>query len=205
MIYSKEKKVIFVAIPKTGTRSVYKNLIENYGAELYREHFPIIPEEYKDYYSFTIVRNPYDRLISMWWSTCKRDISKKKREGAGDNFRKLAGGSELIDLLKWMNTIKYDGKGSELLSLQSEYLKNNKFDIILENEKLNNQFSNLPFLTNNKQLLKINTTTGTNNHNSISRNPIAFHYIDQECLELINKYYAEDFDMLPQYKKIEKI
>ena len=51
MIFSKEHKFVFVAIPKTGTRSVYNIMQKNYGAVRYQEHYKFIPDEYKDYYS----------------------------------------------------------------------------------------------------------------------------------------------------------
>lgn len=207
MIYIEDKRVVFVAIPKTGTRSVYQILRNNYGAKMHKEHFPVIPNHLKDYYSFTIVRNPYERVVSMWWSTCKRDqqINKERKASAGSNFTELAGSDKLVDLLKYMIKDPYNGKGSELFSKQSDYLRDNDFDKILMNETLTEEFSKLPFLDNKERLPRINTTTTTWGANTQPRNPDPFHYIDQECLELINEYYAEDFIYLKQYTMITDI
>jgi len=205
MIYINDKKVVFTAIPKTGTRSVYAVLKNKYGAQLYKEHHDLIPEHMKDFYSFTIVRNPYDRVVSMWWSTCQRDYSNRRKLPAGGNFPQLAGGKDLKSLLKWMLREKYEGKGSELLSTQAKYLKKNKFDKILHNETLSDEFSLLPFLNKGEILGVLNSTRKIDNNNNISRNSDAFEYIDQEALNMINEYYTEDFELLPEYKKIINI
>lgn len=72
MIISNKHKVVFVAIPKTGTRSVYNSLRNVFAGELYKEHHKVIPKEYRDFFKFTIVRNPYDRIVSVWWATTHR-------------------------------------------------------------------------------------------------------------------------------------
>jgi len=204
MIYNQEKKIVFTAIPKTGTRSVYQVLRGKYDFQMYKEHCTSIPEYMKDYYSFTIVRNPYDRIVSMWWSTCKRDLIQGKNN-AGDNFRKLAESDNLADLLKYMISNPYDGKGSELFTKQSDYLKHNRFDMILTNENLNEEFKTLPFLNKGESLPNINSTTTNWGRNTNPRKSDSWNYINQEVLDLINEYYAEDFEMLPQYEKILKI
>lgn len=206
MIYSNKHKFIFTAIPKTGTRSIYQILKGNYSAELYKEHYNLIPKEYKNYYSFTIVRNPYDRFISMWWSTCKRQPDKNRKASAGSNFIELAGSNKAVDLLRYMNNNKYTDRGSELFSKQADYLKNNRFDKILYSETLNSDFKTLPFLENTIELPIINTTTSIWGNNIIARKSNPFEYIDsQEILDLINNYYKEDFEILTNYKKIEKL
>ena len=44
-----------------------KQIILNYLAK------HVTDEQYKDYVSFTVVRSPYSRLVSWWWSICKVD------------------------------------------------------------------------------------------------------------------------------------
>jgi hypothetical protein len=210
MIYNKELGYVFVAIPKTGTRSMYKILMEKYGAIEYADHWHIIPEEMKDFYKFTIVRNPYDRFVSLWWSTSQRPLY----EGAGGNFRKMAGGNDMKSILSWMIKSKKDNKinkesifGHQLLLTQSTYLNETNFDVILETETLNEDFSTRVKLFDFYDCLDdINSTKITNKVNGPARVKNPFYYIrDKEALDMINYYYAEDFNSLPQYDKVEVI
>tara|TARA_Y100000389_G_scaffold95188_1_gene91842 strand:+ start:483 stop:1088 length:606 start_codon:yes stop_codon:yes gene_type:complete len=201
MIYSDKHKVVFIAIPKTGTRSVYNTMQKNYGAVLYKEHHNKIPEKYKDYYSFTIVRNPYDRFISTWWSIFMRDGDLIKGK-ASKSIRSCVKGSDIKVFMSWL--LKGNSTNHAILKKQSDYLNNN-FDMILTNESLNDDFKKLHFINSAHSLPNINSTTSVWGANTKARNPDIFTYIDQELLEMINEHYAEDFYNLPQYKQIFEI
>lgn len=205
MIFNEEKKFVFVAIPKTGTRSVYAVLKKKYGAIQFREHWPVIPRKWRGFYKFTIVRNPYDRFVSMWWSTTQRPNLK----GAGSNFSELAGGSDMKSLIKWMISLSSDEVflGKELVSKQSKYLNANKFHLILETETLTEDFGKKVKVVSDDEEIGIqNPTTISTRNNGPARHKDPFHYIkDQETLNLINQYYAEDFKHLPQYKLIKTL
>jgi len=200
MLISHKHKFVFTAIPKTGTRSVYTVLKKHYDGEVYKDHHTIIPDEFKNYYSFTVIRNPYDRIVSMWWATCKRELSTEKTY-LGDDFRVLAGSDKLEDLLSYM--LKTDRKNN-LLSKQNDYLKHNRFDCLLRNEKLNEQFKDLPFITGDEDLPRVNSTTIIGGRTVLTRDPDPFVHINSKSLKLINEYYAEDFNVLP-YEKVTKL
>lgn len=85
MIISNENRYIFIAVPKTGTTSVQKLLLEHdptartYGIEIegknYRfgEHDTALQiktelgSRYADYRTFGFIRNPYSRLVSSYF------------------------------------------------------------------------------------------------------------------------------------------
>lgn len=210
MIYSKQLKYVFVAIPKTGTRSTYKILKEKYGAIEYIDHWHIVPEEMEDFYKFTIVRNPYDRFVSLWWSTTQRPAFN----GAGGQFGKLAGGNDIKSMISWMIKSKKDNKinrehifGHQLLLPQSVWLNETNFDVILDTETLNRDFSTkLNFVDPADKLDMINPTIITTEANGPARVQDTWYHIrDNETLDMINYYYAEDFNLLPEYTKVETI
>jgi len=79
MIYSDEHEYVFLAIPKTGSTTVYNWLHKEYGAKIRKgktipeledrddgKHEPFVPKEYEHYYIFTSVRCPYTRAVSEY-------------------------------------------------------------------------------------------------------------------------------------------
>lgn len=85
MIISLKNRYIFIAVPKTGTTSVQKWLLENdpsarqYAVEIggqgyaFREHATaleiksILGEHYPKFRTFAFIRNPYSRLVSSYF------------------------------------------------------------------------------------------------------------------------------------------
>lgn len=200
MIVSEKHKFVFIAIPKTGTRSIYKILKEKYEGFLYREHFKEVPKEYKKYYKFTTIRNPYDRFISMWWSTCKRKSLLNKNK-SGSNFKELAGSADPLDLLNFMINTDYKGRGSELFSRQTDFIKSNKIDKIIKFENLNQEFNSLPFVNENINLPVLNSTKSKSNNTLNPRHTDYNYYLNKDIIHMINEYYKDDFNLLNYDKK----
>lgn len=72
MIINNEKKFIFIAIAKTGSTSITRrfNILEDPSPEFYHMHLRDILDKYpstKNYFKFCFVRNPYDRLVSLYY------------------------------------------------------------------------------------------------------------------------------------------
>ena len=63
-------KLIFVHIPKTGGTSIKKSLgITNRSLGYHKRANDIkkeIPDKWKNYFKFSVVRNPYDRVYSIY-------------------------------------------------------------------------------------------------------------------------------------------
>lgn len=76
MFICENHKVVFVAVPKIATRIIYEVLEKYYDGKLYDEHYQIIPRCYKKFFSFTIIRNPYNRAYSDYWHACQKNKTR---------------------------------------------------------------------------------------------------------------------------------
>lgn len=205
MIVSDQHQFVFVAIPKTGTRSVYQICESKYSFTKIKEHLHIVPKQFSNYKKFTTVRNPYDRFLSMWWSTCIRPDS---RGAAGDVKKTVNGSKDLHDLLKYLCIKNDDDFGpGKLFTRQCDYLDCTSFDYILHTENLQEEFLALPFINMdlNNSLGNLNSTRSKWKKNETVRASDPWEYIDDEALALINEYYERDFELLPEYTKITNI
>lgn len=207
MIVSNKHKFVFTAIPKTGTRSVYDLCIKRYEFHKLQEHLNVVPKNFEHYKKFTIVRNPYDRFISLWWSTCMRSSSQKSKNSAGMSIKNaLQGKTTPHDLLEYMmHYEKSDNGPGRLFSTQYDYLKHTRFDYILHTENLSREIYNIPFVDPDIEMPVINSSKVVWGHNVKSRKENHWEYIDQRLLVMINEYYKNDFEILSEYEKLDKI
>lgn len=68
MIVSRALKYVYIAIPRTGSKSMSKWLVDHFQGEWVGEHHAWrVPEEYRSYHVFTVVRNPYEIQASGWF------------------------------------------------------------------------------------------------------------------------------------------
>lgn len=182
---------VFIAIPKTGTRAIYNFLENNYKVTLVEDHLTKVPIELCDRYTFMVVRNPYDRICSAWWSTCMRG---KDRYGYIKTFNECGLPNTLLSFLK---VIKNKHRGINYIHTkeQSEYIHSNRIDFIIRFENLNVDLNSLDFLKEDVVLDNINATTLVTNNNSLRR-PDWIELVDSESIKLINEIYFEDFELL---------
>ena len=70
---SHEHKFIFIHIPKCGGTSIerfFKMKLPRQGAHLNLKYYKKNTENYETYFKFTIVRNPWDKMVSEYkWMT----------------------------------------------------------------------------------------------------------------------------------------
>lgn len=168
---SNNPNVVFVAIPKTGTRSVVKYMEKHLGARKTigtRTHSIRIPPALRKHYAFTTIRNPFDRMVSYWWSTCMRPQGSKMK------FETFLRGNKR--------------------SHQYPFITNNKLDKIIRYENLNEEFATLPFYIEGTSLEHINTTV--REWNGIPPRPPTHELITPKIEKMIVEIFAKDFEVL---------
>ena len=80
-IVCNDPDIVFIHVPKTGGTSISKWLMENAPGcksntvkTFYSKHYPyfLFDDEHKKYFSFGIVRNPWERMVSMFFDIINR-------------------------------------------------------------------------------------------------------------------------------------
>ena len=68
MIISKALEYVYISIPRTGSKSMSRWLIDHYQGEWHgRHHEWKVPEECRGFLVFTLVRGPYEIQASGWY------------------------------------------------------------------------------------------------------------------------------------------
>ena len=68
MIISHTREYVYIGIPRTGSKSMNRWLMDHFEGEWFGYHHQWrVPEEARNYLIFTIVRNLYEREVSGWF------------------------------------------------------------------------------------------------------------------------------------------
>ena len=192
MLISDKNKFVFVAIPKTGTRTIYKILKENYKPSFTKDYYNHIPKWASKYFRFTVIRNPYARAVSLWYSLIRKP-------GVSNGLARAIRGMNLAEFFKFLIKNAENGGTYHPLTLntQSLYFKSViRFDAILRTESLEQDFLDLPFVNEDiKAKFK-------NKFPHLNKDVRGFNYkayLTNEAIEAINIYYSEDFIYLRDF------
>ena len=200
MMVSDKNKIAYIAIPKTGTRSMYHILKTEFGGKISGDHRKKIPEYCNKFFVFTTIRNPYDRICSAYWSTCMtvRDQYRFKQK-----LKKHKLDNTLANYLHMLTT----GKASHITAnKQVHWIRPNKIDKIIKQENLEEEFNKLPFVKKPYKLPNLNSSRFTKNPSR----PPTDKLLTKKSIDMINEFYKEDFEALKypviksvrEYKKI---
>lgn len=203
MFVCNNPQFIFIDIPKTGSRSIFKYLLGNFkNGQKTGNHQLTIPPKSKTWFSFCVVRNPYDRMCSLYWSTSKRaNNADKDRYGYLGEMKKNKMENNLLNFCKIVEKRYRRGNPNNAFrSLQfmhvvpqHVYIEHNNFNTILRFENLEKDFNQLPFITKHVELPHENTTQELRPHWT--------EMMDDPTIAQINKMYAKEFDMFG-YEKL---
>ena len=185
-----ERRAIFIHVPKCAGVSVNKTLFGNLagGHTTLEEYLKVFePHRITDYFKFTIVRNPWDRLVSAYFFL--------KNGGYGETDRKwfdeeLACFSSFDDFVKnWVtrsNIWKWNHFRPQYHYLLDKRRKV-KLDFIGFLENLDEDFAYIcKRLGVNRTMPKSNESS----HRHYSK------YYDDNTIDVVRQVYAEDIELL---------
>lgn len=152
MVISHKHKYLFVELPRTGTTAIHHELIKNYdGEEIlfkhanYRDFLRLASDEEKEYFVFSCIRNPMDRVVSLFLKLknqngqFKNSIYRKSKSLSARYFNKRIrylqeNNASFAHYFKRFYTLPYDDWSS---------LDHDRFDYVLRFENLNEDFNTL--------------------------------------------------------------
>jgi hypothetical protein len=194
MLINDDLKVLFLAVPKTGTRAIYQHLKNKLNFKIIGDHKTDIPPEYSravNYFKFCGKRDPYKRFVSFWWAF----LYGTNGGCAGERYQKLI---DEFDMYNIDNFVEYvvnhqDHKAYKIVRThtkpQWEWHKKNKIDCVLDCENLEQECRRLPFLVEPMKL-------EVRNSFSHQRTMTAVEYLGQINIEVLNEFYKDDFNNL---------
>lgn len=188
-------KCIFVHIPRCAGSSMErlligkdwyhvdektKHLIASHARELYSEYW-------NDYFKFSFVRNPWDRMVSMHkWGPFYGVKMKDEKLDISGYIKKLDSGVE-IDKRTSYSSSKMKKIISDAIYLN---ILNEELDFIGKFENLNEDFIKLSDLMK----LKINKLPTVKNYDKSKNEKHYTEYYDDETRELVAEIYAKDIE-----------
>ena len=179
MFVCDEKKFVYVGFTKSGSSSIYALLTANFNGQKFNRSWRQIKEEHKGYTSFCVVRNPYSRMVSWWWSICKvgGDRYGHKRELAN------AGLTESLEDFITLWSTKPEAATSQSLIIETV----SRFDHVIHLEKIKDELYELPFMPFGVEIPKFNAK---------SDKPHWKELLTPKAIELINTHWEDDFKLL---------
>lgn len=190
-------KLIFVHIPKTGGTSIdcfFNGSMQNHSClKDYEHHLP--KEQFDEYFKFTVVRNPFDIMVSSYTMICNRIKNKNKR--AIETF-----GCDIFTFQEYIkNKVQKYTVGTESFittnfsrsmfnSNQIDWIKNTEgeitIDYIIRFENLQKEF--------NIVCDKIGIDRQHLPHKNATKHKHYTEYYDDETREIVAKKYAQDIE-----------
>lgn len=195
-----QNKFVFIHIPKTGGTALSEILLEGGASSIepneeykighrknqtlchmtYKELYEDLNINLQDYYKFTIVRNPWDRAVSLWAYRFKKK---------GISFVRYLHYVENKDL-KILDKIFINYHiGQAMIRPQSDYVLINgeiKLDKIYRFENYEEEINSLREKLNiKKEIVKINSST----HEHYSE------YYNKKTIRQIERIYSQDIEL----------
>lgn len=201
---------IFIHIPKTAGNSIISSISQNYNCTIIKNdrtqndnyHSTIIDANKQlgnidDYYKFSVVRNPWNRVTS--WFLFRKVILEKsiKTLRAGQKIKKLipnlvnlekeytAMNTSLENWLALYNDQPWDFTWFKISDNQSSWLNGYSFDSIIKYENLGEELKEIPFL---------NISSLPKNNRSQNSNIDWKSLYSTKAKDLVYRLYEEDID-----------
>lgn len=181
---------IFVHIPKTAGVSISQNLFGNLGGghkTITDYHLIYSPSEFNRYFKFTIVRNPWDRLVSAYFFLKEGGFKADEKEWFDEHLASYNTFEEFV--LQWVN--------QENIYTYNHFIPQYHF-VTHRNKLAVNKFYKLENITSAVQ--DISTKLGvelslSHKNKTKNRKPDYREYYNSRTKKIINQVYQRDITL----------
>lgn len=191
MIISHQHQVIFLANPKCASMTIAKVLKENFGAVMYGGHHGNeIPEQYRGYFTFSVIRNPYSRHVSLYRQIYRTHINRY-HDPVGTQKMSFP---EFVSF--WEEATQGKDKPDEMTQLDFLWGKDHQRKgavQFIRFERLEKAFNHLPFI---KKKITLPTVNASQTYRWQD------YYTDPAIRERVYRWFQEDFEQLDYPKEI---
>lgn len=200
-------RFVFVSTPKVCTHSIYQILDKHYSdglVDLGFLHRNRVPHPFQELMRWTVVRNPYSRAVSIWWSTCRLahldQYKFRQKSGAEEDFVRFA---------VWLAQTSPSARRLQpLIRNQTDWLKPVEPITAIHLENLEQELAKLSFWKKGIEVPQLNTTAQKISVQERKEGrPIPFLpwpvlCQDKEAQEAILAWAAADFERFGYSKEI---
>ncbi|WP_200348644.1 sulfotransferase family 2 domain-containing protein [Halochromatium glycolicum] len=185
-----EKKAIFIHIPKCAGVSVNKKLFGNLagGHTTFNEYSVIFePRLLTEYFKFTIVRNPWDRLVSAYFFLKNGGFDEEDRNWSEKELKYISSFEDFVKIwLSRSNIWKWPH-----FRPQYHYMLEKRekvyIDFVAFFENIHEDFS---YITSRLEMQCSLPVSNKGNHGLYK------NYYDSEMIKIVGNVYSEDIRML---------
>lgn len=187
------KKFIFFHIPKTAGRSLLNYFFGRDFRDTHRISLSLSKlkkEKYSDYFAFTFVRNPWDRLVSMYHHYLKGGNNKLIDKDIGRCLRKMTFEGLVRNLWIADKLIPHFGEIECLLMPQTDYLYVNKLfvpDFVGRFENLQNDIYKVCDILSLEKRSIVHKNKSTHDH--------YVEYYNDTTREIVSDFYKRDIEV----------
>ena len=183
-------KCIFVHIPKAAGISVNKALFGNYGGSHHQlKDYQLIfsKKEFYEYYKFTFVRNPWDRLVSTYFFLKNGGFHENDKNWFDENLSKYSNFEDFVlhwltneNIYKWIHFIPQ----YEFITVNNKVLVNDIYKL----ENINDSMNKISSKLNKRIELK-------HENRNPNRNVKYRDYYSPQTKAIVSSVYKKDIEL----------
>lgn len=185
-----DNRCIFVHIPKAGGVSVATSLFGNLGyghRPIYKYLYIFNKKEFKEYFKFTFVRNPWDRLVSAYFFLKSGGFHGEDKQWFEENIAQYDGFDGFV--LNWLNSENIY-KGIHFIP-QFEFVTINSKIVIDKVYKIEEFEKSVQDISN-----RLQTQISLSHKNKTSNREKDYKlYYTPETQKIVEKVYKKDIDL----------